>query len=320
MSYPPGPYGGSPEWQGEQPGWQGQPPAGCRGSSQRGGRRRNRAGKASRSRKTTSSGRFCAPCSAVSRLGLCRSCTPPRSPDCGRRDGMPRRKPLPITPRMGNHRRNRGRRRGRDFCDPVRRYRRDRRLEPSLDDDHHLFRASEQRFARQRKSRLSAPRPVRYRHRPYGRTTRDSAVRQRPMRRVTLTVPPAPGISPRLSSGSPKPNRHTPRSIRRTRPSPIRCPSPGRAPRRGRTGQAWRSAHRAPGRGCGGYGPNARSPGRRRCRIRQGRRRYKTTGRCHSARSRSPTGPAARPPTPPTPRRAHGGKRVVTLGPVEHDT
>ena len=36
MSYPPGPYGGSPEWQGQQqpgwqgpqPGWQGQPPAG----------------------------------------------------------------------------------------------------------------------------------------------------------------------------------------------------------------------------------------------------------------------------------------------------
>ncbi len=31
MSYPPGPYGGSPEWQGEQPGWQGQPPAGWQG-------------------------------------------------------------------------------------------------------------------------------------------------------------------------------------------------------------------------------------------------------------------------------------------------
>ena len=29
------------------------------------------------------------------------------------------------------------------------------------------------------------------------------AVRHRPMRRVTLTVPPAPGISPRLSSGRP---------------------------------------------------------------------------------------------------------------------
>jgi len=28
MSYPPGPYGASPEWQGQQPGWQGQPPAG----------------------------------------------------------------------------------------------------------------------------------------------------------------------------------------------------------------------------------------------------------------------------------------------------
>lgn len=28
MSYPPGPYEGSPEWQGQQPGWQGQPPAG----------------------------------------------------------------------------------------------------------------------------------------------------------------------------------------------------------------------------------------------------------------------------------------------------
>jgi Interferon-induced transmembrane protein len=29
MSYPPGPYGGSPEWPGQQPeGWQGQPPAG----------------------------------------------------------------------------------------------------------------------------------------------------------------------------------------------------------------------------------------------------------------------------------------------------
>lgn len=26
MSYPPGPYGGSPEWQGQQPGWQGQQP------------------------------------------------------------------------------------------------------------------------------------------------------------------------------------------------------------------------------------------------------------------------------------------------------
>ena len=28
MSYPPGPYEGSPEWQGQQPGWPGQPPAG----------------------------------------------------------------------------------------------------------------------------------------------------------------------------------------------------------------------------------------------------------------------------------------------------
>jgi hypothetical protein len=28
MSYPPGPYGGSPEWQGQQPYWQGQQPAG----------------------------------------------------------------------------------------------------------------------------------------------------------------------------------------------------------------------------------------------------------------------------------------------------
>jgi hypothetical protein len=26
MSYPPGPYGGSPEWGGQQPGWQGQQP------------------------------------------------------------------------------------------------------------------------------------------------------------------------------------------------------------------------------------------------------------------------------------------------------
>ncbi|KZS68919.1 hypothetical protein A4G26_00735 [Mycobacterium kansasii] len=26
MSYPPGPYGGSPEWPGQQPGWQGQQP------------------------------------------------------------------------------------------------------------------------------------------------------------------------------------------------------------------------------------------------------------------------------------------------------
>jgi hypothetical protein len=26
MSYPPGPYEGSPEWQGQQPAWQGQPP------------------------------------------------------------------------------------------------------------------------------------------------------------------------------------------------------------------------------------------------------------------------------------------------------
>ncbi|HXA90198.1 MAG TPA: CD225/dispanin family protein [Mycobacterium sp.] len=26
MSYPPGPYEGSPGWQGQQPGWQGQPP------------------------------------------------------------------------------------------------------------------------------------------------------------------------------------------------------------------------------------------------------------------------------------------------------
>ena len=26
MSYPPGPYEGSPEWQGQQPGWQGQQP------------------------------------------------------------------------------------------------------------------------------------------------------------------------------------------------------------------------------------------------------------------------------------------------------
>jgi Interferon-induced transmembrane protein len=36
MSYPPGPYEGSPEWQGQQPGWQGQPwqgqqPAGWQG-------------------------------------------------------------------------------------------------------------------------------------------------------------------------------------------------------------------------------------------------------------------------------------------------
>ena len=28
MSYPQGPYEGSPEWQGQQPGWQGQPPPG----------------------------------------------------------------------------------------------------------------------------------------------------------------------------------------------------------------------------------------------------------------------------------------------------
>ena len=27
MSYPPGPYEGSPDWQGQQPGWQGQPPS-----------------------------------------------------------------------------------------------------------------------------------------------------------------------------------------------------------------------------------------------------------------------------------------------------
>jgi hypothetical protein len=31
MSYPPGPYEGSPEWQGQQPPWQGQPPAGWQG-------------------------------------------------------------------------------------------------------------------------------------------------------------------------------------------------------------------------------------------------------------------------------------------------
>ena len=31
MSYPPGPYGGSPEWQGQQPPWQGQQPAGWPG-------------------------------------------------------------------------------------------------------------------------------------------------------------------------------------------------------------------------------------------------------------------------------------------------
>lgn len=31
MSYPPGPYGGSPEWQGQQPDWQGQQPAGWQG-------------------------------------------------------------------------------------------------------------------------------------------------------------------------------------------------------------------------------------------------------------------------------------------------
>ena len=31
MSYPPGPYGGSPEWQGQQPPWQGQQPAGWQG-------------------------------------------------------------------------------------------------------------------------------------------------------------------------------------------------------------------------------------------------------------------------------------------------
>ena len=31
MSYPPGPYGGSPEWQGQQPPWQGQQPPGWPG-------------------------------------------------------------------------------------------------------------------------------------------------------------------------------------------------------------------------------------------------------------------------------------------------
>ncbi len=31
MSYPPGPYEGSPEWQGQQPQWQGQQPAGWPG-------------------------------------------------------------------------------------------------------------------------------------------------------------------------------------------------------------------------------------------------------------------------------------------------
>jgi hypothetical protein len=31
MSYPPGPYGGSPEWPGQQPPWQGQPPPGWQG-------------------------------------------------------------------------------------------------------------------------------------------------------------------------------------------------------------------------------------------------------------------------------------------------
>ena len=31
MSYPPGPYGGSPEWQGQQPPWQGQQPPGWQG-------------------------------------------------------------------------------------------------------------------------------------------------------------------------------------------------------------------------------------------------------------------------------------------------
>ena len=36
MSYPPGPYGGSPEWQGQQPPWQGQQPPGWPGQQHAG--------------------------------------------------------------------------------------------------------------------------------------------------------------------------------------------------------------------------------------------------------------------------------------------
>ena len=90
------------------------------------------------------------------------------------------------------------------------------------------------------------------------RTAPDStkyAVRQRPMRRVMLTVPPAPGIRPRASSGRAK------RCVcartshdHRTPPSPGRCPAPDRAPRRGRSRRPGGELVEDQRRGCTGCG------------------------------------------------------------------
>ena len=58
------------------------------------------------------------------------------------------------------------------------------------------------------------------------------------MRRVMLTVPPAPGSIRGSVPAARTPCPDWPAPARSTRPSPVRCPAPGRAPRRGTGAQA----------------------------------------------------------------------------------
>jgi len=183
MTYPPGPYEGSPEWQGQQPDWQGQQP-GPQGSnrvgrassrvgkaSNRVGRASSRVGKASSNPTTTSSGRFFPPSFAASRSALCRSSTPPRYPGYGFRDSTLRRRLQPTTRRSGPSSGQSSARRLRDFhSDLVRSIRGGGRERSPLHNHHHIL---ELLTVRVDLPRPPVPRPMRYRRQWYGRTTPD---------------------------------------------------------------------------------------------------------------------------------------------------
>ena len=145
------------------------------------------------------------------------------------------------------------------------------------------------------------------------------AVRQRPIRRVMLTVPPAPGIRPRLSSGRPSvaPGRHTTRAAERRH---LQAAAEHLTVHLGaaRRTQPCGSARRARAPGCAGCGPGARWRGRRRCRTPRDRLRCRMMGRCRRAPPRSTPGS-----TRATVKRLEqcrpgvGGERVVPLRSVE---
>ena len=101
-----------------------------------------------------------------------------------------------------------------------------------------------------------------------------SAVRWRPMRRGRLTVPPAPGIRPRDTSGRPK----VASALATTRPANAgsSTPDPRQAPC---TCAVTRSATASMARPrSGGSARGARSRGRAASRTRRGRRRRRTPG------------------------------------------